>query len=495
MYKSTKLTFIRYFYEVIDVSNHMSSKLDEYLARIDRLPTWGLSYALLWAIGFSYFITLYDAVGNIGAALPYIPFINASQASLIASLGLFGYIPGSLGLGYLADRIGRRTVLIITVLLTAIGSLGMALSVNFPMLAVFRFIEGAGIGGDLNLAMVYISEFAPSAKRGKYANWIYAAGWIAVGIGSTIAALLVTGLPSIGWRLAFGIAAIMAVAALVIRIRAPETVRFLVKKGRINEAESIVRIMEETAMKRARVQSLPEPKIINYSYQTTNPFSILAERVFTKRLVGLLLFWFFIYFVQYTFSTLWDYYGKFIGYSGTMLNQFVLLTGFSALGDTLMAFLLLIIIERTDRRLITQIGSIGWLVGMIVASYFAVHFNLLGMALTLGLITNAIGGGMSYLAGYLMSSESFPTAARSTGFAITDGLGHLGGAIGPLLLFPLVLATGPINAWAIEAFPVVVAAVILWFTVPRTVGVRLEEINEIHLTPQQPQGGIIKSEK
>ncbi|WP_338603280.1 MFS transporter [Sulfolobus tengchongensis] len=475
----------------------MSNKniLDEYLARIDRLPSWGLSYALLWAIGFSYFITLYDAVGNIGAALPYIPFINASQASLVASLGLFGYIPGSLGLGYLADRIGRRPVLIITVLLTAIGSLGMALAVNFPMLAVFRFIEGAGIGGDLNLAMVYVSEFAPSSKRGKYANWIYLSGWIAVGVGATIAALLVTSFPSIGWRLAFGIAAIMAFAALVFRTRAPETVRFLVKKGRINEAESIVRIMEETSMKRAKVQSLPEPKIINYSYQTTNPFSILGKKVFAKRLVGLILFWFFIYFVQYTYSTLWDYYGKFIGYSGPMFNQFVLYTGFSALGDTLMAFLLLTFVERVDRRLLTQIGSLGWLVGTIVAAYFAIHFNLLGMTLTLAFILNAIGGGMSYLAGYLMSSESFPTAARSTGFAITDGLGHLGGAIGPLLLFPLVIAYGPINAWAIESFPVVIAAIILWFTVPRTVGVRLEEINEIHLTPPTSEGGIIKSEK
>lgn len=81
MYKSKKLTFIRYFYEFIDLSNLMSNKLDEYLARIDRLPTWGLSYALLWALGIGYFATLYDAVSNLGYALPFIPFINATQAS------------------------------------------------------------------------------------------------------------------------------------------------------------------------------------------------------------------------------------------------------------------------------------------------------------------------------------------------------------------------------------------------------------------------------
>ncbi len=474
----------------------MSNKnvLDEYLARIDRLPTWGLSYTLLWAIGFSYFITLYDAVGNIGAALPYIPFINASQAAFVASLGLFGYIPGSLGLGYLADRIGRRPVLILTVLLTAIGSLGMALAVNYPMLAIFRFIEGAGIGGDLNLAMVYISEFAPASKRGKYANWIYLSGWIAVGVGATIAAFLVTSLPSIGWRLAFGIAAIMAFAALVFRTKAPETVRFLVKKGRIKDAESIVRIMEETSMKRAKLQSLPEPKIIQYSSIPTNPFSILANRVFLKRLLGLIAFWFFIYFVQYTYSTLWDYFGKFVGISGPLFNEFVLLTGLSALGDTAMAFILLTFIEKVDRRLLTQIGSLGWLIGTIVAAFFVAHLNLIGMAISLGLVLNAIGGGMSYLAGYLMSSESFPTVARSTGFAMADGLGHLGGAIGPLLLFPLVMLYGPISAWAILSFPVVIAAIALWFTVPRTVGVRLEEINENLITPTT-QSGIIKSDR
>lgn len=109
------------------------------------------------------------------------------------------------------------------------------------MLAVFRFIEGAGIGGDLNLAMVYISEFAPASKRGKYANWIYLSGWIAVGVGATIAAFLVTSLSSIGWRLAFGIAAIMGFAALVLRTKAPETVRFLVKKVELRKLRVLLK--------------------------------------------------------------------------------------------------------------------------------------------------------------------------------------------------------------------------------------------------------------
>ncbi|TRM79944.1 MFS transporter, partial [Sulfolobus sp. F3] len=169
---------------------------DYYVARVDRLPTWGLSYAIIWAMGFSFFITLYDVI-NVGFALPYIPFVvTGFQASLVASLGLWGYVVGAPLFSYFADIIGRRPTLIFTALLTAIGSLGDALSVNYPMLAAFRFITGMAIGADLVLVMTYMSEMSPSAKRGRYTNLAFIGGWAGIGIGPFIAAIIVTSIPS-----------------------------------------------------------------------------------------------------------------------------------------------------------------------------------------------------------------------------------------------------------------------------------------------------------
>lgn len=120
--------------------------------------------------GIFLFITLYDVI-NVGFALPYVPFVvSAAQASLIASLGLWGYVVGAPIFSYIADVVGRRPTLVFTALLTALGSFGDALSVNYPMLAVFRFITGMAIGADLVLVMTYMAEMSPAAKRGQYTN-------------------------------------------------------------------------------------------------------------------------------------------------------------------------------------------------------------------------------------------------------------------------------------------------------------------------------------
>ncbi|WP_062164343.1 MFS transporter [Sulfolobus acidocaldarius] len=460
------------------MSSGKPSALDEYVARIDRLPVWGLSYALLWAIGIGYFATLYDAVSNLGLALPYIPFINTPQASIIVSIGLAAYIIGSIGLGLVADRIGRRPALIALFVLLTIGSLGMALSVNYPMLFVFRFIEGVGTGASLNLAMVYISEFSPSSKRGKYGNWIFISGWIAVGLGTLLVAFIVTANETIGWRIAFGLAAVLGlISTVVVSIKAPESVRVLIKKGKYQQAENLVEGIERVSMVRAKVSTLPPPKIVSYEQEQVSPLKILGESKFLKRLIGLTVFWFFIYFIQYTSTGLGPTFVKaVVGLTPGQYAEYIRLLGFVAVGATIISFAMLGFIERTDRRILTQVGAIGFLVSSYVTTFLILNKALIPWFITYFLLEFVVNP--PYLAGYLMSSESFPTTARSTGFAITDGIGHLGGVIGPLLLFPLISIVGPLYAWVILALPVPFAAALLWFTVPKTVGVRLEEVNE-----------------
>jgi MFS family permease len=237
------------------------SKVAELTARIDRLPTMVLPISVILALAFGYFIALYDVidigVAFSGTSLPYTG-LTTTEVTTVVSIGLFGYIPGALILGYLADKVGRKPMLMFTALLTAIGSLGNALSVNYPMFLVFRFITGMGIGGDLILVPTYLVEMVPAVKRGQYFNLVYIAGWAGLGLGPFLASIIDILNPAIGWRVIFLIGATLAFIVLVIRSHADETVRMLALKGKINQAEALVRKMEEEAKVRAKVQQLWE---------------------------------------------------------------------------------------------------------------------------------------------------------------------------------------------------------------------------------------------
>ena len=456
-------------------------KAEWYIARVDRLPTWGLSYIILIALGFSYFITLYDVV-NIGFALPFITFISASEASITVSLGLFGYVVGAPLLSIFADRIGRRNMLIFSALLTAVGSIGDALSVNYPMLATFRFITGMGIGADLVLINTYLAEMSPAQKRGSYTNLSYIGGWTGVGLGGFLSSIIVTSIPSIGWRIVFAIGGILAILALIIRVFTPESVRFLAHKGKFDEAERIVRHMEESAMRRARLTSLPEPKILEYSLQDTNPFKIFRNKEYLKRLIILLLWFITFYMASYTFLLEWpEALSLFLGYKGSLLDLVITIIGYTSIAVTIGAIISRFFIDKIDRRILLASSSFSILLGVLISTYGAIIRNFLDVTIGL-IIIYLIYEAWSIQSGYIIASELFPNTARATGFALTDGLGHLGGAIGPLIIISLIPIYGSITSWALISFEVFTISILILFLTPKTLGRRLEEINEVSST-------------
>ncbi|MGC9209620.1 MAG: MFS transporter, partial [Nitrososphaeria archaeon] len=151
-------------------ASYDESTVKEIIARVNRIPVWPLSGLALAVLGMGYFFTFYD-ITDIGFAMPAIDaqfHLGASLSLFIAlSVGLIGYGIGSYLIGTLADIHGRFRAMILTMALTAIGSFGDALSVNVPMLAIFRFITGLGLGADLNLVSSYLAEFAPPSQRGR----------------------------------------------------------------------------------------------------------------------------------------------------------------------------------------------------------------------------------------------------------------------------------------------------------------------------------------
>jgi MFS transporter, putative metabolite:H+ symporter len=456
--------------------SEVSTSLETYAARVDRLPTWGLSYALIWALGFSFFITLYDVV-NIGFALPYIPyFTSPSAGALVASLGLFGYVVGAPIFSYTADRVGRRPTLIASAVLIGIGSFGDALAFNYLSLALFRFITGVGIGADIVLVMTYITEQAPGTKRGRYTNLAWLGGSLGSGIGPFIAAFLVTSFAS-GWRYAFFLGGLLAFFALSIRAFAPETVRYLANKGKFEEAEKQVSLMESATIRRARIETLPPATIIrSYNVKTgKDAFSILAKPKYAKRLIALFFLMFFVYFGGYCYALVPEWLGT-IGYTGAVLSSLILVNSLTFAGVFVGALVLRPLIDRVDRRKTAILATLGYALGVIMMAFGAVTKDV-PLFVSGSSVSSIVGIGFTQVY-YMLNTDNFPTQARATAYSLADGLGHLGGAIGLAVFFSLVAIFGNTLVWPITWIGGIVAVFAVFFLTPETTSKRLETVNE-----------------
>ncbi|WP_246955783.1 MFS transporter [Brachybacterium sp. Marseille-Q7125] len=216
--------------------------------RLDRLPFTRQHGKMLGASGIGWALDAMDVglVSFIIAALGMHWGIGKEEGSLIASAGFAGMAIGaSLG-GLLADRIGRRSVFALTLLVYGLATGASALAMGVGALIALRFVVGLGLGAELPVASTLMSEFAPARIRGRVIVWLeafWALGWIlAAVIGTFVAASGPT-----GWRWALALGMVPALWSLVIRLGMPESVRFLEQKGRYEEAEQIVRQLEDSA--------------------------------------------------------------------------------------------------------------------------------------------------------------------------------------------------------------------------------------------------------
>ena len=231
-------------------------------------------------------------------------------------------------------------------------------------------------------------------------------------------------------------------------------------------------------MKRAHVTSLPEPKAVPFALADQNPLKALAQPEYIKRILVLFVFWFFLYWVQYPVSIAWNTYftGEF-GYSPVETTNTIALFGYLAVGVTVGAVLVRPFLNRVEQKSPRSYCSRRVAARSLHRVAGGPSRNFLEMSIGL-LIVYVVGAGFTYQLMFLTSAESFPTASRSTGYSLTDGLGHIGGAIAPSILLPLTVIVGPAYAFPILGIPVVFAGVLVIAFIPRTVGKKLEEVNE-----------------
>lgn len=405
-------------------------RVAQILARQDRIDLWALPWRYLVIVGTGYFFTFYD-ISDIGFAIPQVQaqlHLSGNEATFLAlAIGLIGYAIGSVVIGTLADRFGRFRMLIVTILLTAIGSFGDAAAGSLTVLVIFRFITGMGVGADLNLVSTYVGELAPARLRGRISVITFLVGIIGQAVTPLIALALIPGLHD-GWRWLFIIGGVIAVIALVARFDLPESPRWLALHGRLNEAEGLVDEMERRA--RARGAALAEPDESSVDTRRGFPYADLLRPPYLQRVIVFLALWFCWYIGNYGF----------LGDAADLFKNKGLSAGttylaIGAIGYPLGAAIMAWAIDRYERKLLLLVSSVVWAVAMVV----------IGLAISeawiiIGAFLASTALGMFLQAGYTYTAESFPTRARASGFALCDGLGHGGGALGGLVL-PSVVAS------------------------------------------------------
>lgn len=439
------------------------------LARQDRIGVWSLPTRYLVIVGIGYFFTFFD-IADIGYGMPAIDrqfHLSSSESTFVAlSVGLVGYAVGSMVIGGLSDRFGRFRILLLTIGITAIGSFLDATATNVATLSLWRFVTGIGVGADLNLVSTYLSELSPAAKRGRIANITFLVGILGQAVTPFVALGLVPNY-SFGWRVLFVIGGVIATIGLLARFELPESPRWLVHHQRLDEAEAIIEQMEEGARRKGVVLPEPVPEAVTLGHDAL-PFRSLLTRRYLGRLVLLVAMWFFWYIGNYAFlgdaATLLSTHGQPIGSS-------ILYLGIGAVGYPVGAGVMALVADRVERRLLIFASTLVWLAGMLLVGALAGRAVLI-----LGSFLASLALGLYLQVAYTYTAESFPTRARASGFSLSDGLGHGGGALGALVLPTVVASMSFFTGFAGIGVTGVIAG-LLALLGPRTSRRRLEQVS------------------
>src|SRR5437667_4385744 len=276
------------------------STVDDIVARLERLPTSSWQVKARIIVGVATFFDAFDALA-IASVLPVIvPLwkLTPPEIGLMISAGFLGQLLGALLFGWIAERYGRMTAMVWSIALFAVMSLACALAWDYNSLLVLRTVQGIGLGGEVPVAAVFISELARAQGRGRFVllyELVFPIGLVA----ASLAGLWIV--PHLGWQYMFVIGAVPGLLALVLRRLLPESPRWLAVRGRLVEAEAAMAHVEIETEK-ATGRPLPPPKpVVSTLNKPASPADLFGPN-YLRRTVVVWAIWFSAYFINYGLS-------------------------------------------------------------------------------------------------------------------------------------------------------------------------------------------------
>ncbi|MFJ8237732.1 MFS transporter [Ureibacillus sp. NPDC094379] len=364
--------------------------------------------------------------------------LSSSQMGWIGSINSIGMAVGALIFGVFADKVGRKTIFIWTLVIFSVASGLSAFTTTLAVFLILRFFVGMGLGGELPVASTLVSESVEAKERGRVVVLLesfWAAGWLLAAIISYFV-IPAEFWPIEGWRVALLLTAIPAFYAVYIRLHLPDSPQFTAK------AE---------AKKRSIIQNMVDVWSKKYSRST----------------LMLWIVW---------FTVVFSYYGMFLWLPSVMVGKgFDLITSFKYVLIMTLAqlpgyFTAAWFIERLGRKFVL----VTYLLGTAVSAFIFGNAETITILLTSGILLSFFNLG-AWGALYAYTPEQYPTVIRGTGTGMAAAVGRVGGIFGPLLVGWLLAAGYEIGSiFAIFCGAIIIGAAAVLFLGKETKQTELE---------------------
>jgi MFS family permease len=429
--------------------------------RLDRLPWTPLHTRITIALGVGWLLDSFEVnvIGNVLGVLQRLWHLTSVEASALITVWLAGIMVGALLFGYLADRFGRRRLFVLTLLLYSAFTVMSAIAPGYGAFLAFRFLTAIGVGAEYSAINAAIGEMIPAKYRGRAGatvmNFWPLGSILAAGLSLPLLNLLP---PSVGWRLAFGLGAVIALFTIWARTALPESPRWLLARGRAADARAVVEQMEAGAGS-FPASAAPEAAAPARTPGFFEQLHVLLRRHPARLALGSLL----------DFSEAAGYYGIFAFLPIVVLPAvhvreqdvpwFFLIGNLGAVAGGLLAAWLL---DRAGRK-VTVTGFYALAAASMIVMGVATQSGRSRWVLYAFIVANLCATG-SWIAAYPTFSEIFPTALRSTGIGFSVAFGRVGAALAPPLLVVLATRVSVMTAFGVLAafWAIGAAAMLPW---------------------------------
>jgi MFS family permease len=457
--------------------------------RLDRLPWSRWHWLVVFALGFVWILDGLEVtiVGSIGPTLQKASIhLSSFQVGLIGAFYVAGAVAGALLFGHMTDRWGRKKLFMITLAVYLIATVATAFSWNAWSFFAFRFLAGAGIGGEYSAINSAIDELIPARVRGWVDLAVNGSWWLGTAAGALISIPLLD--PKLfridlGWRLAFGLGAILGIGVLLTRQFLPESPRWLMIKGRQEEAEKIVTEIERKVSEQTG-EKLDEPdgSIVIEPRESTS-FGAIARTLFSRyrgrTALGLTM----MSAQAFAYNAVFFTYGLVLtnlmhakaSHVGYYIVPF-------AIGNFLGPVLLGPLFDRVGRRIMLTLTHAAAGGVLAVSAFLFERHQLSAISLTVLWCVVFFFASAAASAAYLTVSEVFPLEIRAMAIAFFYAVGTgLGGILGPALFGKLIASNSfmevAVGFW-IAAVWLLLAAGVAWKLAVDAEQKPLEEIAE-----------------